>query len=158
LLQAYPGLVQEQWLGARFNYAGGMGMQIQEVRQLRNHYLLAYLDTETLKTNPTVLISLLEHKSRHPPQDWAPFDIREYHTYWGQGRFGVKYHGDAVVMQGPHYGTLQPWDRRKVHRSESVGFSHPRLVIEAQALLLGFLRKVGELCARTYLRKVQDHP
>jgi hypothetical protein len=158
LLQAYPGLAQEKWVGAQFNYAGGMGMQIQEVRQLRNHYLLAYLDTETLKTNPTVLISLLEHKSRHPLQDWAPFDLRKHYTFWGQGRFGVKYHGDAVVMQGPHYVTLQPWDRQKVHRSESVGFPRPRLVIEAQALLLGFLRKVEELCARTYQRKVQDHP
>jgi hypothetical protein len=106
LLQVYLGLAQEKWFGARFNYAGGMGMQIQEVRQLRNHYLLAYLDTETLKTNPTVLISLLEHRSRHPPQDWAPFGIREYYTYWGQGHFGVKSHGDAVVMQGPQYGTI----------------------------------------------------
>jgi hypothetical protein len=48
-------------------------------------------------------------------------------------------------MQGAHYGTLQPWDRQKVHRSESVGFPRPRLVIETQALLMGFLRKVVEL-------------
>jgi hypothetical protein len=26
LLQAYPGLAQEKWFCARFNYAGGMGM------------------------------------------------------------------------------------------------------------------------------------
>lgn len=49
-------------------------------------------------------------------------------------------------MHGGDYGRLVvPWDENSAHRSDHIEFPRARLIIEAQSLLMSFLRKVVDL-------------
>ncbi len=47
-----------------------------------------------------------------------------------------------MVMHGQRYGELTPWESKAAHRSDIIGFPRARLITEAQAFLLKFLRKI----------------
>lgn len=47
-------------------------------------------------------------------------------------------------MQGAEYGKLVPWDKDQAHRWDIVRFPRAQLVIEAQSMLLKFVRGVIE--------------
>lgn len=47
-------------------------------------------------------------------------------------------------MYGPRYGRYTPWDTNAAHRLEIVGFPRGRLIIEAQAVIMVFLRHMVE--------------
>ena len=47
-------------------------------------------------------------------------------------------------MYGPQYGQLSPWVADLAHRSDIIGFPRARLILEAQACLMQFLRRVVE--------------
>jgi hypothetical protein len=47
-------------------------------------------------------------------------------------------------MHGPDCGQIVSWEKDKAHRWDIIGFPRARLVVEAQTVLMGFLRKTVE--------------
>ena len=139
LLQAEPDLYHHQWFLPRYTYTDP---HWRDARKHRKTFLLPYLNVEVLRTNPAVLFGLLWNRTHYSPEDWAPFDNKELTISWAAGFYDLEYCGSCVIMYGPRYGKLTPWEPKAAHRSDIVGFPRARLIIEAQACLLGFLRRV----------------
>jgi hypothetical protein len=110
----------------------------------RKHFLLPYIDVETLSKNPATLFGLLHTRAKDLPAEWAPFDHEQLRSPWGVGLVDVTFNEGAVVMFGPRYGAYTKWQREAAHRFDLVGFPRGRLVLEAQATLLLFLRRLIE--------------
>jgi hypothetical protein len=141
LLQADPTLYQDQWFIPRLTYEDP---HWKEARKYRNAFLLPYLNVEVLKMNPAVLFGLLYNRTHYSPQDWAPYDSNQLIFSWAYGAFDLEYSGSCVVMHGLKYGELAKWESRPVHRWDIVGFPRARLILEAQAHLMKFLRSIVE--------------
>ncbi|MCJ1385691.1 hypothetical protein MMC17_008814 [Xylographa soralifera] len=58
------------------------------------------------------------------------------------GHFDVQFSGKCVVMYGPNYGELVDWQAGPAHRADIIGFPKARLILEAQAYLMGALHKI----------------
>lgn len=143
LLLADPTIEKEPWFRLRTD---GEAVTWQEVRPLRNSWLLPYLSTATLKAHPSVLLGLLYNRVLHSPEEWAPFDSEIVRQGWADGYFDLEYCGYyCVVMHGIDYGKLVPWDKDAAERCDIVGYPRARLIIEAQALMFSRLRAIVDL-------------
>lgn len=110
----------------------------------RKHYLLPYIDVETLSKNSATIFGLLHTRAKDSPAEWAPFDHEQIHYPWTGGLVDVSFNEGAIVMFGPRYGAYTKWQRDAAHRFDLVGFPRGRLILEAQALLLSFLQRLIE--------------
>jgi hypothetical protein len=145
LLQiAEPGLPEKKGEHARVQYAGTPWAEGRTSSAYRKYLLLPYLDIETLVKNPAVLIGLIRTRASDSPAEWAPFDHEQLRSPWGSGLLNTSFNAGAVVMFGPRYGTLSKWQKDAAHRFDIVGFPRGKLVMEAQATLMTFLRRVVE--------------
>ncbi|KAL5398629.1 hypothetical protein PMIN02_001325 [Paraphaeosphaeria minitans] len=142
LLQVDPSLPKENYARVRLEYAPTSVSQHREKH--RNVNLVPYLDVETLSMDPAMLIALLHNRAQFSPADWAPFDHQALTVAWGGGMFGVHFNKNCISMFGDSYGELIPWENEAAHRADIVGFPRGRLILEAQAYLMGFLRKLVE--------------
>lgn len=114
-------------------------------RKHRNYHLLPYLDVDTLVRNPAVLLSLIHTRAINPPVDWVSFNNEQLRTAWSTGFLSADFNAGAVIMYGTNYGTWTPWEAKAAHRADILGFPRGRIVIEAQATLMEFLRTVVRL-------------
>ncbi|MCJ1250205.1 hypothetical protein MMC30_007431 [Trapelia coarctata] len=142
LMEAVPELYEHRWLILRYcstpvNKRWDCRNQVS-----RSQFLLPWLSLEVLKTNPAVLYGLLHNRTAYPPQDWAPYDSRQLILSWACGYFDVEYSDKCVIMYGPRYGKLVDWQAGPAHRADILGFPRARLVLEAQAFLMGSLRRI----------------
>ncbi|KAF7917207.1 uncharacterized protein EAE98_010312 [Botrytis deweyae] len=151
LLEAIPNLCKKGWIIPRHGFTPE-GKQIppinsdgqMELRSLETHHhlLLNWLNLEVLKTNPAVLFALLHNRTVYAPQDWASFDSRQLKDSFLSGHFDVDFSAKCIVMYGLRYGEVVDWKAAPAHRADILGFPKARLVIEAQAHLMGSLRRV----------------
>ncbi|MCJ1436970.1 hypothetical protein MMC27_006353 [Xylographa pallens] len=143
LAETIPELEEHRWLIPRYCFMpeskrGG----IEERPWARRcQLLLHWLSLEALVMNPAVLFALLHNRTAYSPQDWATFDGRQLILGWALGYFNVQYSGKCVVMYGANYGELVDWEAGPAHRADVIGFPKARLILEAQAYLMGALRK-----------------
>ena len=120
---------------------------IENLRECRSNrsrclLLLPWLSIAMLKTNPAALFALLHYRTLYPPQDWAAFDFRQHELDWALAWFNVEFSPSFVVMHGRGYGDVVNWEAILAHRGDILGLPRARLVLEAQALLIGTLRKI----------------
>jgi hypothetical protein len=94
---------------------------------------------------------LLHHRASSSPEDWTPID--NFQPTYGCVRdfFKLQFHGGGVVMHGHSYGKLTTWDKHAAQQADMIGFPRGRLVLEAQAHLMGFLRSAVELVLENLL-------
>ncbi|KAI4737957.1 hypothetical protein E4T50_11568 [Aureobasidium sp. EXF-12298] len=143
LLLADPTIEREPWFRLRTE---GAIERWEEIREHRKSWLLPYLSTALLKTNPSVLLSLLHHRVYHSPEEWAPFDNHQLRQGWILGWFDLEYCGKyCVVMHGVNYGKLVPWSKEAAERWDIVGYPRALLIVEAQALMFSRLRAIVDL-------------
>ncbi|CAD0082632.1 unnamed protein product [Aureobasidium vineae] len=143
LLRVDSTIEKEPWFRLRTE---GEALTWQEVRPLRRSWLLPYMNTATLKENPSVLIGLLHNRVVHSLEQWVPFDNDLVRQGWADGFFDLEYCGSyCVVMHGVNYGKLVPWDKEAAEYRDIVGYPRARLTIEAQALMFSRLRKIVDL-------------
>ncbi|KAL0253237.1 hypothetical protein SLS55_010209 [Diplodia seriata] len=128
-----------RWFMARYTSAQPTW---KDARNLRDSFLLPYLSVELLKKDPAVFLGLLHNRTHYTPDMWAAFDSKELTIAWAAGFLDVDFNESCVVLHGSQYGHLVPWEADSAHRSDIIGFPRARLVIEAQARLLRFLRRV----------------
>ncbi|KAH6625359.1 hypothetical protein C7974DRAFT_200064 [Boeremia exigua] len=136
LRSAYPEIPQSN------NF--DVGKSLEEIRRSANRkaLLLPYLDLETLVKDQEALVGLVHHRKESHPQEWAPFDNEQLRRSWTLGLYESDFNHGAVTFQGSNYGQYTSWHADAAHRLDIVGFPRGRLVIEAQATLMLFLRHV----------------
>ncbi|KAE9982495.1 hypothetical protein BLS_005926 [Venturia inaequalis] len=105
-------------------------------------WLTPYLDQATLSEDPLRLLSLLHVRSAFQPEEWVMFDkwhvtLAEYHIV-----LIPEFNENCVVMQGPEYGKLVPWEEEKAHSWQIVGYCKARQILTAQKRIMHFLRKM----------------
>ena len=115
LLLADPSIEKEPWFRLRIE---GNIVRWQELRQYRKSWLLPYMNTDIMKANPSVLLSLIDHRVHHSPEEWAAFDSHQLRRAWALGHFDLEYCGKyCVVMHGVDYGKLVPWSKKAAELS-----------------------------------------
>ncbi|CAJ0543905.1 Ff.00g039850.m01.CDS01 [Fusarium sp. VM40] len=144
LKEAVPYLESEKWLLPRFSYTHERVQAHARRPSRRKQLMLPWLNVHVLKSNPTVLFALLQHRAFNSPQNWATFDSRQLTFGWVAGQFHVDFSAKSVIMYGNRYGSLVDWEEKAAHRGDTMGFPRAQLVLEAQAHLLKVLCSITE--------------
>ena len=121
--------------------ASRFGM-LHEARKHRSAYLLPYINTEDLSKDSANFIRLLHHRTTFAPQDWVHFDNAQLQPGWKQGGPGEKSAEGCITAHGGKYGTWIHFDRQAVHRGDAYGAIRGLMILEAQQILMSFLRKM----------------
>ena len=116
--------------------------KLEEARKHKVANLLPYLNVEDLSKDSNNFIRLLHYRVIFPPQDWVHFDNAQLQPGWKQGCPGEKSAEGCVVMHGDQYATWKDFDRQAVHRGEANGAIRGLVILEAQQILMSFLRKM----------------
>ncbi|KAI5247604.1 hypothetical protein E4T43_01964 [Aureobasidium subglaciale] len=126
-------------------------------QMISNHldtWLLPYLNAEMLSEDPSLLLSLLHHRTSYEPEKWVLFD--NLHVDLAE-RFGVivqTFNAHCVVMQGSDFGKLVEWTAHEAHRFEIIGFTRAHNILSCQQRMMAFLRK----CVAGLLDEMMDPP
>ena len=115
--------------------------KLTEARKHKNAYLLTYVNVEDLSKNSTYLIRLLHYRTALPPEKFVHFDNAQMQTGWKFGGLSEKSAEGCIVMQGEQYGIWKDFDRQAVHNGNAYGAIRGLLILEAQQVLMSFLRK-----------------
>ncbi|KAI6963247.1 hypothetical protein KC329_g16039 [Hortaea werneckii] len=161
MLAAQPSLYQDKWpeLRSMFGYdqkAFGSHeevlVDVQDTKKLqelaardekfRNGYMVPYLNLETLMDDRNKVLSLLHYRSANKLEDWVMFDSAQAKRAVEGGNLSREYNENCVIMFGERYGDLVKWHRAQCHRWNLIGYPRAIIVLETQALLLGFLRRL----------------
>jgi hypothetical protein len=146
LFQIDSSLPKESYARVRLEYAPTTIFQHRQ--KYRNVNFVPYLDAETLSMDTALLIALLHYRTQFSPAQWSSFDHQQLTVAWGAGMLDTHFNRHSVVMFGDEYGKLTPWEKDAAHRVDIVGFPRGRLILEAQAYLMGLLRQLVEaICA-----------
>ncbi|KAG6367689.1 hypothetical protein INS49_001884 [Diaporthe citri] len=139
-----------------FNYSQKEVTVPNRSLQCRRMLMLPWLNVEVLKTTPDALLALFHCRSAYGPSEWAAFDGEQFKGHWCWGFFDCDHSCKTIVLYGEEeYGSLVDWDAGQIHRGDTVGFPFGILVLEAQAYLMGVLRKALD----TILQGIDDsHP
>ena len=71
------------------------------IRKSRAFALMPYLNLETLSEDPARLLSLLQLRTQHSPEDWAPYDSHKLQRGWDGG-----FYNTYVEEWNSHYPML----------------------------------------------------
>ncbi|KAK5722453.1 hypothetical protein LTR15_005683 [Elasticomyces elasticus] len=140
---AIPELFEKKIPQAHIFYAPGH-LEWRPRRRYRKTYLLPYLTIENLCDTKLKLPSLLHNRALRTPDEWVMFDSEQFRDAYTRGNLSLKYNPHCVVMYGDSYGKLVRYNREKAHSYSIVGWPRAQLILEAQADLLGHLRKITE--------------
>jgi hypothetical protein len=110
----------------------------------RLNFLVPYLNTPTLAEQSFTLPALLNARVNLRPEDWARFDNDQFASTWACSDIDLTFDPDCVVLFGPNYGRLWYRDAEKAHRADMIGSPCGQLLIEAQATLMGSLKRIME--------------
>lgn len=137
-----PRLYQGRWFTPIYDYTLGDNWGERRAPMRRWQTLLPWLAEEVLTANAMTLLALLKYRTLYSPQEWALHDFRQIKLPWDHGHLDVQFSAKCVVMHGSQYGRIVNWEAGAAHRSDILGWPRARLILEAQANLLAFLRKV----------------
>ncbi|KAI6892664.1 hypothetical protein KC334_g13254 [Hortaea werneckii] len=161
ILAAQPSLYQDKWpeLRSMFGYdhkAFGnheeVWVDVRDTKKLqelaardekfRNGYMVPYLNLETLMDDRSKILSLLHYRSAYKLEDWVMFDSAQAKRAVEGGNLSREYNENCIIMFGERYGDLVKWHRAQCHRWNLIGYPRAIVILEAQAFLLGFLRRL----------------
>ena len=129
--------------------------KLTEARKLKAAYLLPYVNIEELKKTSAYFIRLLHYRTALPPEDFVHFDNAQIQSSWHQGGPGEKSAEGCIATQGEHYGTWKQFDRQAVHNGEAYGAIRGLVILEAQQILMSFLRKM--VCTILKIASTSNH-
>ena len=115
---------------------------LAEARKLRNAYLLPYINVEDLSKNSTNFIRLLHYRTSFPPENFVHSDNALLQPGSNFGGLGEKSAEGCIFMRGEQYGTWEKFDRQAVHNGDAYGAIRGLVILEAQSILMSFLRKL----------------
>lgn len=120
-------------------------IKLNDQRGHRAAYLLPYVNIEDLSKDSFNLIGLLHHRVSFSPANWVHFDNGQLQPAWKQGAFSEKSADGCIMMCGPLYGTWREFDPVAVHKGEAYGAPRGLMILEAQQLLMSFLRDIVQV-------------
>jgi hypothetical protein len=158
LVSVDPDAYPHEWCNAHFlkdfyekktasNSTGEVDVDLSQgsVRlDFRNVCLLPYINLESLTNEPAKFLNLLHNRIRYSPEQWPPYDNFLLVKQWEIGALKTGYNPNCLIMHGPNYGDLTPWNKQRSHSWVIIGFPRAILVLEAQGKLLCFLRGLVE--------------
>lgn len=112
LLKAKPDLEMHRWFIPRYT---NTDPHWKDARRLRDTFLLPYLSVDLLKMDPSVFLCLLYNRTHYTAEMWAPSDSKELTVPWAMGFLDVDFHESCVLLHGPRYGQLVPWEPASTH-------------------------------------------
>jgi hypothetical protein len=126
----------------------------------RDSWFLPYLDVETLSEDPTLLLSMLHHRSCNELEKWLAFDNANLGLVEHFIIMSNIFNRNCVVMQGPDYGKLVAWKAEQAHRWEIVRFTKAYVLLSAQRTMFTLLSKCvkGLLMEATTLPELELTP
>ena len=130
---------------------------LPEARKHKNAYLLPYINIEDLSKNSTYLIRLLHYRTTVPPEDFVHFDNAQMQPGWTYGGLSEKSAEGCIVMQGEQYGIWKDFDRQAVHNGNAYGAIRGLLILEAQQVLMSFLRQTVCIILDVSATKPEGH-
>jgi hypothetical protein len=144
LVQVDPEFYPHQWGQPLHNIENGEKQTpiALLMRKFRAFSLMPYLDLETLGEDSARLLGLLQHRTQHSPEDWAPYDSHNLRSGWDSGFYTTVSNPNCIIVQGPRYGEVVEWNAELAHSGEILGFPRAQLMLEAQTRLLAILRDV----------------
>ena len=148
ILQALPEIYRSKYPEQRMPY--GLGPKITSNVTAKNAFLLPYLTVQNLKADATKLLSLFYHRSNAELQGWVTFDAQQMKQGFETTDLNTEYNENNVILSDwpdNRYGDLVKWNRQECHKWNFVGYPRARLILDAQAVLLRFLRKMTDLVA-----------
>jgi len=111
----------------------------------RKQHLLPFIDVETLSHDPMNLLALLHYRSDSDIADWVMHDFEQLKVGFNWTMGPPSFNPHCVIMYGAHLGRLIPWNKQSAHRHDIIGYPRAVLILEAQAALFAFLRKMVEM-------------
>ncbi|KAK4638644.1 hypothetical protein CLAFUW4_00127 [Fulvia fulva] len=130
ILQAQPTLYPHKYIESRVTYqVDGSEAEIRgfidrtEPEKYHNAFLLPYLNLE----------------------DWVAFDSYQMKNLFDAGCLLLKYNDNCIILHGERYGELVPYDRKKAHYQDIIGYTRGIFILEAQSVLLQFLRNTTDI-------------
>ncbi|KAH9820287.1 hypothetical protein Tdes44962_MAKER10331, partial [Teratosphaeria destructans] len=133
------------WLSGRSSSTALKTMWEREWKRSKLE-LLPYLTLDALSQDKNRLLALLHYRSQYDLPEWVMFDFEQVrHPFDMACALHVATNPHCVVVQADGYGRLVPWTAEAAHRFDVVGYPRARLILHAQAILLGFLRRSVEL-------------
>lgn len=140
-----PDLEDEKWFDLRdsLQQDGGLAPRRRSAKYRRN-YLTPWLNVETLKSNPQMLIALLHVRTAYKISDWAAWDLKQFTSSRMAGYFDCKFSPLTINISNENdYGLTTKWKEGPTHRGDAVGFPAGLLLLEAQANILRFLHHLA---------------
>lgn len=113
--------------------------------QYRGALLLPYLNLESLMHDPMRLPALLHFRSAFALGEWAAFDSAQHKWGFESAYLAPQFNQLGVILHGGDYGKMVLFDKEDAHDWTTVGYTRAVLVLEAQEILYGFLRRVTDL-------------
>lgn len=121
ILQADSNLEKKEWALPEYT-SHEDALRWEPARKFRKTWLLQWLSIDALRSDPARLLGLLNNRARYIPEEWAPFDNENLRFAYNQGFVAINYSPLCVVMFGPEYGQLVPWEENAAHRLDIIGF------------------------------------
>ncbi|GAB7366050.1 hypothetical protein MBLNU230_g7619t1 [Neophaeotheca triangularis] len=100
----------------------------------RTRWLLPYLTLEW-SADPTKLLSILEHRSSCPGEDWALLDAEQVKLGYESGALSSVWYSGCICIGGDGFGTVVPYDEDAIHSGKYMGFSLAQHIFRAQLAL-----------------------
>lgn len=141
LRRLMPGIPESKHVTTRFTYEVNNWYDNPEDRSA---WLLPWLSIEALLEDSTNVLHLLQNRAACPVDEWVMHDSKQLDAGWQTGALRTQHNSNCVVMYGKSYGKLTTFDPPACHQWYKIGYPRARLILEAQSLLYGFLRKFVE--------------
>jgi hypothetical protein len=119
----------------------------------REQNLLPFVDVETLSQDPMSLFVLLHYRSDSDIADWVMHDSEQLKAGFNWTMGPPVFNPHCVIMYGTHLGRLIPWNKHSAHRHDIIGYPKAVLILEAQAALFAFLRKMVKILLEPSLQE-----
>ncbi|CAK3994921.1 hypothetical protein K441DRAFT_681069 [Lecanosticta acicola] len=111
----------------------------------RRAMLLPYLNVDSLARDPMRLISLFHYRSSYKPEEWVSFDFAQMRVAFEGAQVSIRYNDNSLILHGPRFGDLVPYEQEEAHTRKTIGYARGECILEAQAFLLGFLRRIFDV-------------
>lgn len=89
-------------------------------------------------------MALLYYRTKYDPEEWVTFDKHQLRAVWALGGLRADFSDKCIVLYGPNYGDIVPWNLAQAHRWNIAGFPRGRLLLETQQILMRGLRNTVE--------------
>ncbi|KAK4547252.1 hypothetical protein LTR36_000907 [Oleoguttula mirabilis] len=106
----------------------------------------------SLSQDASQLLKLLQNKSHFEPAEWVMFDHDQVRLMFDTTCcVPIAYNPHCVSMRPDSFGQLVEWERDPAHSFAIIGYPRARLILQAQAEVSTFLRRVTALLLENQL-------